>query len=239
MIKVRGPKEALEASQGGAHIVDAEYPASIPGTTYPLNIHGIREKLNESGFEKVLVSTSIGEKQFDRALACQAALGVATAGADVVIFGLAELPLKAAVYLGDSLVRTVKKIYPGKMVMPAAYVDADMRRYFEPFADGIELAREIKAEGLLFDTYNKFAGKGLLDYCSYREIAAFTAQCHAIGKQVWITGSIMKSELPKLWPTGVDAIGLRDAACVRKEDGRLGAVKAELVRDLVSTILQS
>jgi uncharacterized protein (UPF0264 family) len=238
MIKVRGPKEALEAAQGGAHIVDAENPASMPGTTYPLNIHGIRKKLNESGFEKVLVSSSIGEKQSDRALACQAALGVATAGADVVIFGLAELPLNAAVYLGDSLVRTVKKIYPEKIVMPAVYVDTDMRRYFEPFADGIELVREIKAEGLLIDTYYKFAGKGLLDYCTHKEIAAFAGKCHAAGKQAWITGSITRSELPKLWLAGVDAIGIRDAACPLKENGTLGAVKAEHVRDLVSTMPQ-
>lgn len=118
LVKVSGPKEAIEAAGGGACIVDAEYPASILGTTYPLNILSIKEKLRVSGYEKVLVSTSIGEKPFDRALACQAALGVATAGADAVMFGLAELPVKAAAYLGDSLVRTVKKIYPEKIVIP-------------------------------------------------------------------------------------------------------------------------
>lgn len=235
LVKVRGPKEAVEAVRGGASIVDAEYPASALGTTYPLNILAIREKLRDSGFESVLVSTSIGDKPFDRALACQAALGMATAGADAIIFGLAELPLKAAAYLGDSLVRTVRKIYPEKIVIPAVFVDTDMQRYFDPFKDGIELLRAIKPDGLLLDIYNKLIDKGLLDYCRPSDLSLFAEECHSLGMQAWISGSISKGELSRLWPTGVDVIGVREAACTRKANGRLGEVKAEIVRELVSS----
>jgi|UniRef100_A0A7C4EQZ1 uncharacterized protein (UPF0264 family) len=114
LISVRGPKEAIEAARGGAHIADIEYPASALGTPYPLNILAVRHKLNSHGYTKVAVSTNIGEKQHDRSSACQAALGVATSGADIVKCGFAELPYEAAVYQGETLVRTMRKFYPRK-----------------------------------------------------------------------------------------------------------------------------
>lgn len=43
LVSVRGPKEALAAAEGGAHIADVEYPASALGTPYPLNIKAVRE----------------------------------------------------------------------------------------------------------------------------------------------------------------------------------------------------
>ena len=114
LISVRGPKEAVEAAKGGADIADVEYPVSALGTPYPLNILSVRNRLNKAGYKRVKVSTNIGEKQQDKASACQAALGVATAGADIIKFGLAELSYKAAVYLGDCIVRSVRKFHPKK-----------------------------------------------------------------------------------------------------------------------------
>ena len=43
-----------------------------------------------------------------------AALGVAVAGADLIKFGLAEQSPEAAAYLGDSIVRTVRKFARGR-----------------------------------------------------------------------------------------------------------------------------
>ncbi len=236
LISVRGPKEALEAVKGGAHIADAEYPASALGTPYPLNILAIRDQLNKKGYVKTLVSTNIGEKQFCRASACQAALGVATAGADIIKCGLAELPLDAAKYIGDALVRSVKKFYPKKKVIPAVFVDHDMKRFFNPFNDGVALIKDVKADGLLIDTFNKSMGKRLLDYCTLKEISSFVNECHALNKESWIAGSITKDELPSLWTTGVDVICIRNAACVQKGSGRFGEVKSNIVKGLVLTI---
>jgi hypothetical protein len=236
LISVRGPLEALEAAKGGAHIADVEYPASALGTPYPLNILAIRSKLNQARYRKVLVSTNIGEKQHDRASACQAALGVATAGADIVKCGLAELPLEAAVYQGESLVRAIKKFYPKKKVVPAVFVDKDLQRFFKPFQEGPELVTKIRADGLLIDTFDKLTGKGLLDYCTIQNIKNSVSTCHKIKKEVWIAGSIALKELPDLWATGVDVICIRGAACEQKDKGRFGAVKAKIVAKLVATI---
>jgi hypothetical protein len=236
LISIRGPKEAFEAIKGGAHIVDVEYPASALGTPYPLNIRTVRNRLNKAGFTKIQVSTNIGEKQFDRASACQAALGVATAGADIVKCGLAELPFESAAYLGDILVRTIKTHYPKKQVIPAVFVDDDMQKFFKPFEHGCKLIDKIKADGLLIDTYNKSMGKGLLDYCSVKNILSFVKECHQMKKEAWLAGSIAAEELPSLWATGVDVICIRGAACEQTGKGRFGEVQANIVKDLTRTM---
>ena len=43
LVSVRGKTEAMAAVEGGAHMVDVEYPASSLGTPYPLNILAVRE----------------------------------------------------------------------------------------------------------------------------------------------------------------------------------------------------
>src|SRR6266540_1201414 len=106
LISVRGPNEALAAAKGGAHIADVEYPASALGTPYPLNIKAVRARLDGEGFGSRPISTNIGEDQPRRSTACQAALGVALAGADHIKCGLAGFDKKAASYLGRNLVRS-------------------------------------------------------------------------------------------------------------------------------------
>ncbi len=236
LVSVRGPKEALTAIKGGAHIADVEYPASALGTPYPLNIQTVRNRLNRAGHKRIPVSTNIGEVPIVRASSCQAALGVATAGADLIKCGMAELCYEPAEYLGKQLVRTIKKYYPRKKVYPAVFVDEDMQRFFKPFKEGVKLITKIKAEGLLIDTFNKSVGKGLLDYCSLKDIKHFVSECHKYKKEAWIAGSIKKDELPDLWATGVDVICVRGAACESKGNGRFGEVKAKIVAELISTM---
>lgn len=237
LVSVRGPKEALEAIKGGAHIADVEYPASALGTPYPINIMSVRNQLNKAGYSEIKVSTNIGEVPIVRASSCQSALGVATAGADLIKCGLAELNLEAATYLGKSMVKTIKKFYPKKKVYPAVFVDEDMQRFFKPFKEGVRLIESIGADGILIDTFNKSVGKGLLDYCSVKQIKTFANKCHKAGKEAWIAGSITEKELPGLWETGVDVICVRGAACEKTSKGRFGEVKAKIVKKLVETML--
>jgi uncharacterized protein (UPF0264 family) len=238
LVSVRGTREALEAASGGAHIADVEYPASALGTPYPLNVRSVRSALSKRKHRGVAVSTNIGETQNNRASACQAALGIATAGADAIKFGLAELSYEAAEYLAKTIVRTVHTLSPNrKNLYPAVFVDDDMRRSFDPFRDAARLAKASMADGVLIDTFNKLNGKGLLDYCSVEDIASFVKSVHSLHKEAWIAGSITLEELPALWGTGVDVICVRGAACQKETSlGRFGEVKASVVARLVATI---
>jgi (5-formylfuran-3-yl)methyl phosphate synthase len=234
LVSVRGPNEAVEAAKGGAHIADAEYPGSALGTPYPLNIKGIRDALDEAGFEQIPISTNIGEKQTNRSTACQAALGVAVAGADYVKCGLADLDPKAAAYLGRNLVRTVRMWRPNAKIYPAVFPEKDFADLFDPLIDGPALVREIDCDGLLIDTFRKDIGMGLLDYYTIDEIQKFVEALHSIGKEAWIAGSVSLEEIGGLWRTGVDVICVRSAACSTHRSGdRFGAVQADIVRHLL------
>jgi (5-formylfuran-3-yl)methyl phosphate synthase len=237
LISVRGPSEAVTAAKGGAHIADVEFPASALGTPYPLNIKAVRDQLNKAGFQNMPISTNIGEEQRVRSTACQAALGVALAGADYVKCGLAELESKAAVYLGRNLVRTVREWFPEKRVYPAVFCDPELVEFFDPLKDGRELVEEIECDGLLIDTFNKQQGKGLLDFYSLGQLADFVEQLHSIKKEAWIAGSISKIQLPDLWRTGVDVICVRGAACTTSAEGdRFGDVSQSIVAELAQTL---
>lgn len=238
LVSIRGPVEALDAAKAGAYIADVEHPGSALGTPYPFNIHRARTALNRHGFKTVKVSTNIGEIQRIRPAACQAALGVAESGADLIKFGLAELPLKPAVYLAKKIVETIQSYSHGqKKLYPAVFVDKDMKRFFDPFKEGPELIRECGADGLLIDTFDKLAGKGLLDYCNVEQIADIVYSMHKMKKEAWIAGSIKLDEMPELWETEVDVICVRGAACANdKGAGRFGQVSKKKVEELVATI---
>lgn len=235
LVSVRGPIEALEAIKGGAHIADVEYPGSALGTPYPFNIFSVRERLNKNKFSKVPISTNIGEKQNNTATACQAALGVAIAGADFIKCGLAGFEFKRACDFGDDLVRTIKKWYPKKKVYPAVFPEEEFSKYLDPLSDGIQLVKKIQCDGLLIDTYEKEIGMGLMDYYSLKKLKKFVNDLHKIGKEAWLAGSVTKEQLPDLWKTGVDVICVRGAACEKTQgNARFGEVKEEIVKKLIN-----
>ena len=231
LVSVRGKHEAIEAVKGGAHIADAEYPKSALGTPYPLNIWTIRKSVPK----RVLVSTNIGEEQARRSTAAQAVLGVATAGADIIKAGLAGMDCKEALYLANSIVRTVKHWYPRKQVIPTFFADTKLANILDPIEEAPALASKVKADGVLIDTFEKNRGKRLIDYYDYDDISHFVRICHKLRIGAWIAGSITRDELPFFWETGVDVICVRGAACGRTDD-RMGKVKSNIVGNLIATL---
>lgn len=235
LISVRGKREALEAYKGGAHIIDVEYPASALGTPYPLNIQTVRSTLPE----KIEIATNIGEEQSIRSTACQAALGVALSGADVIKVGLAKYSYRDARYLGRNIVRTVKHWFPHKKVIPAVFVDKALRKVFDPIKEGHKLGREIKADGILIDTFSKKSKQSrLTELLTYEEIIEFVKKCHSAKLEAWIAGSITVEEMPKLWKTEVDVICIRGAACI-KGSSRMSKVSRHNVKKLTGGVPSS
>jgi len=234
LISIRGEKEALAAYRGGAHIADVEYPASALGTPYPLNIQAVRKALPKS----IAVATNIGEEQSGRSNACQAALGVALAGADIIKLGLAKMPLGEAKEFGPTLVRTIKKWFPRKKCIPALFADEYLAKwYIDPIRQGPTLAQRMKADGLLLDTFDKTLGFDLMDYYTIRDIKYFVKKCHDLRFEAWLAGSLEKEQLLKLWNAGADVICIRGAACRKGTGpGRFGEVDSGLVKELVDTI---
>lgn len=230
LLSVRGKNEAVEALKGGAHIIDAEYPASALGTQYPLNIVAIRSVTSPN----IPVSTNIGEKQFRWATASQAALGVALAGADIVKAGLGGIRKKKnAVYVMKLIVRNVRYWFPAKSLITTLFADPEFADSVNPFL-APEIAQAAGAQGVLIDTFNKKIRKNLLDYMSFKELTRITEDCHKRELEAWVAGSLTKDHLPPLWKIDVDVICVRGAACAGGREA--GRVDRELVKQLVETI---
>jgi uncharacterized protein (UPF0264 family) len=219
---------------GGAHIVDVEYPATALGTPYPLNIKAVREAVPA----RIEVSTNIGEEQLQRGTACQAAVGVAVAGADIVKAGLAKLRRREAAYLGKSIVRSIRAFSMRTQAVLVLFADPPLASGFvDPVTQSADIAAESAADGILIDTFDKSAGKGLLDYLSLEEISGFVRRCHKLELEAWVAGSIMRTQMRSLWTTGVDVICVRQAACEPVgAKGRFGQVSEKRVRQLARTI---
>lgn len=71
----------------------------------------------------VAVATNIGEEESGCSNACQAALGLALAGADIGKLGLARMPLWEAEGYGMASVGTVKKWFSRKKGVPVLFAD--------------------------------------------------------------------------------------------------------------------
>ena len=233
LVSIRGTKEAKAAYQGGAHIIDVEYPASALGTPYPLNIHAVRKAMPA----KIKIATNIGEDQQERrSTACQAALGVALAGADIIKAGLAGYSYTEAKYLGNSNVRAVKRWFPKKKVIPAVFADRNLRKKFDPIVEGPKLGKAIKADGILIDTFDKTKKTNkLTKLLTEDEITQFVKKCHSVGIEAWIAGSITIKEIRVLWKTGVDVICIRGAACI-KANHRMGKISRAKVKEILATL---
>lgn len=232
LISIRGKNEAIDAYKAGADIIDVEYPASALGTPYPLNINAVRKALPK----KALIATNIGEEQSNKSSSCQAALGVASAGADYIKFGLARYKYDDAKYLGHNIVRTVKHWFPKKKAIPAVFADRDLRKIFDPIKEGPKLAKQIDADGILIDTFEKKSQNNkITKLLTYKEIVLFVKKCHSFRIEAWIAGSITIDEMPALWKTGVDVICIRGSACVGMSS-RMNSVSGEAVKGLIKTI---
>lgn len=233
LVSIRGKNEAFDAVAGGAHIVDVEYPATALGTPYPLNIKAVREAVPV----QIEVSTNIGEEQLKRGTACQAAVGVAVAGADIVKAGLAKLPPREATYLAESIARSVRAFSLRTQTILAFFADPDLAKGFvNPVRQSPEIAAKSGADGVLIDTFDKSVGKGLLDYLSLDQIASFVRRCHAVTLEAWLAGSITQAQMRSLWKTGADVICVRQAACDPGKEARFGRVRKDRVRRLVRTL---
>jgi hypothetical protein len=231
LISVRGPKEAKAADEGGAHIIDVEYPASALGTPYPLNILAVRNIVSKNK----PISTNIGEEQNNWSSAAQAALGVAVSGADIIKIGLGRLYLKDAIEIGKRITRNVKWWFPKKQVIVAFFADPEMRKFIEPITVAKHM-QKIGINGILLDTYEKFHGMGLTKYYSFKEISTFVKNCHKNNLEAWIAGSITIDEMSPLWKTGVNVICIRGSACEKNERQR-GKINSNFVKFLKNTLI--
>jgi uncharacterized protein (UPF0264 family) len=234
LVSPKDEDEALEASTGGADIIDVKNPAEGSlGASFPWIIKRVREIVPQ-GTE---VSATLGDLPNLPGTASLAALGAATSGADYVKVGLlGPRSVEEAVYLMSCVVRSVVEVEPPVKVVAAGYADRKRAGTIEPLLVP-EVAKRSGSQIAMLDTKIK-DGKRLFDFLSQKDLSLFVEASHQMGLLAALAGSLQKEDIPILLKLNVDVIGVRTAACdgLNRVSGRINRTK---VQELVNMIKQS
>ena len=228
-VKNRG--EALEAVEGGGHIIDVKNPdEGALGANFPWVIREVREVVPD-GIE---VSATIGDLPNLPGASSLAALGATVSGADYVkasLFGV-KTPSEAAYLIGE-VCRAAKEHDKSTKVIAAGYADYQKIGCLSPL-ELPEIARKAGADGAMVDVNVKTHG-GLFELLSDDELRGFVDESHKLGLTVSLAGSLDNGDMARVFDLGADIVGVRRAVC-RGKDRLKGAVHREAVGELVEEI---
>lgn len=228
LISVVNVTEAHDAVRAGAEIVDVKEPREGSlGAQHPLEIRAIRQLVPK----EVELSVTLGDFPFLPNSAAQAALAVATLGADYVKIGLLGCRQREEVAaMAHALGRVVGELPATRLVVGcyADYREVGSVAPLEVLA-GVE---EAPVAGILVDTARK-DGRGLFSHCRPDELSELVAAAHQRGLFCALAGSLKGADLPRLHAIGADIAGFRGALCDGGRDARL---QPERVRQLLAKL---
>jgi uncharacterized protein (UPF0264 family) len=224
LVSVRAAAEAEAALEGGAAVIDVKEPARGPlGRADAATIAAVVRCV--AGRRPV--SAALGELAHEP-LPCPAA------GLSFVKWGLAGYAGRPA-WQHDltAAARRVSEGAPACRVVAVAY--ADWRAAGAPPVEEIvAFVRRRPGGVLLLDTFEKGAGRTLLDWVPIEEAARLCRACRKAGVRVALAGSLGPEEIRRLLPIRPDWFAVRGAACGGRDRGQ--AVDAGRVRALVELL---
>lgn len=231
LISPTDEKEAVEAIAGGADIIDVKNPKEgALGANFPWVIKRIRAITPKN----IEVSCTLGDVPNLPGAISLAALGAATTGVDYVKAGLYGLKTKEdAVYLMCCITKAVNDYNSSIKVVATGYADAKRIGSVNPLLVP-DIAREAEADIAMIDTAVK-DGKNLFAFLAMDQLRSFVNAAHDYGLKAALAGSLRKEDLPAVYASGADVVGLRGAACTHGDrvDGR---ITRENVKELVDAV---
>jgi uncharacterized protein (UPF0264 family) len=233
LISPANEREATEAIEGGADIIDVKNPKEgAMGANYPRVIRQIKA-ITPRHLE---VSCTLGEVPNLPGTISLAALGAASLGVDYLKVGLYGLKTKEAIFLLQNVNKVAKERDPKLKVVAAGYADAERIDAIEPLLIP-EIAHRAQVDVAMLDTAIK-DGNNLFHYLTFDQLRKFVSSAHDFGLIVALAGSLRKQDLPTIYSLGADIAGIRGAACT-KSDRVEGQITRKLVRELTETIKQA
>ncbi len=223
LISPKNLKEAIEAKNGGADIIDVKNPEEGSlGASFPWIIKEISESVKPT-----LISAAIGDMIYKPGTAALAAY-TASIWADYIKVGLIVKTTKQAMELSKAFVKSVKENEKNAVI--ASYADYYRSETLSPF-EVVEVAATSEADVVMVDTLGK--DLTLFDYMDVQSVAEFVDSAHEHGLMCAIAGSIGIKDIPLIKSVKPDIIGVRGAVC---EGGRNGKLKRELVEEFVKAV---
>lgn len=232
LVSVVNGKEALEAQEGEADIIDIKNP--LEGALGAPAPRSIKEVCGELKGRKPL-SIALGEFPGKPGAAALAALGSAYFNPNFV--KISFIPHSYPEEIIDTLQevkKSLKLIAKEKTIPIVAVVFADTISFASwKLDDFVSIAREGGAEGCLIDTWEK-KGKSLPDYLSLEEVKKFIEKCRREELFCGLAGSLRFSDVLTLCMLKPDIIGVRSAVC--GGDRLRGTVSRQSVQELKALI---
>lgn len=215
------PSSIEEArSSLSADIIDVKKPSEGSlGANFPWIIRGIKEIAG-----KKPVSAAIGDNEYKPGTAALSAYGAAHAGADYIKVGLMFDGEDRAREVIEAVTAGVKRDFPEKYVVIAAYADFARMGTISPLAIS-SLVADAGADIAMIDTGIK-DGKSLFEFMDEKALTRFTAQNRKLGLQTALAGSLKFEDLDALKRIDPEIIGVRGMVC---GGDRSMAVRVELV----------
>jgi uncharacterized protein (UPF0264 family) len=228
LISTVDEKEAREAIQGGAEIIDVKNPKEgALGASFPWVIRRIREIAPET----VEVSCTLGDMPNLPGATSLAALGAATTGVNYIKAGLNGIETEEdAVFLMKNVARAAGECSPSIKIVATGFADAQRVNSVNPMLVP-EIAYKAEIDVAMIDTAVK-DGNNLFNYLTTEQLRRFVEDAQDRGLRVAFAGSLTKKDLPTIHALGADIVGLRGAACTGgdRTNGRINQLK---VRELV------
>ncbi len=235
LVSVRSLKEAKEAVEGGADIVDVKNPGEgALGASTPNLVFKIRSKLRN-----VELSATLGDLPNLPGTASFAAFGAAMAGADYVKVGLfGSTTLSDAIRLSSKVVKACRGT--GSKVVLAAYADYKRFNGLNPLLLP-KVASASGADGVLVDVRRKDGGC-VFDYLTKGELMKLSAEACGLGLISALAGGLNAADVRCVQRLGFHIFGVRRAVCrvmrngSRVLDRSLVATLHRLIREVKKTI---
>jgi uncharacterized protein (UPF0264 family) len=229
LVSVADPAEARSAVDGGADLIDAKDPSTgALGVVSLPTLRRIRAVVSGRRVVSAALGDADDEEAVERDAGTYGALGVGFV--KVGFAGITDLTriercLTAAV-------RGVRAHSPHSCgVVAVAYADTGGVTSVAPSAL-VSVAARAGATGVLLDTAHK-DGPGLIRLLAHETLTSWVSLARAAGLTAAVAGKVTTDDLPSLFETGADIVGVRGAAC---ETGRSSRVIERKVRALAQAI---
>ncbi|GLI47034.1 (5-formylfuran-3-yl)methyl phosphate synthase [Methanoculleus bourgensis] len=223
------PSSIEEArSSLSADIIDVKKPSEGSlGANFPWVIQEIKKIAG-----KKPVSAAIGDNEYKPGTAALSAYGAAHAGADFIKVGLMFDGTDRARDVIEAVTTAVKREFPEKYVVIAAYSDFQRMGTISPFAIS-QLVADAGADVAMIDTGIK-DGKSTFAFMDEEALTRFVEQNRDLGLQTALAGSLKFEDLDALKRINPEIIGVRGMVC---GGDRTATIRIELVEKAMKMLV--
>ncbi|MEG3055220.1 MAG: (5-formylfuran-3-yl)methyl phosphate synthase [Methanoculleus sp.] len=203
-----------------ADIIDVKKPSEGSlGANFPWVIQEIKKIAG-----KKPVSAAIGDNEYKPGTAALSAYGAAHAGADFIKVGLKFDGIDHAREVIEAVTTAVKRDFPEKSVVIAAYADFQRMGTISPLVIS-QMVADAGADVAMIDTGIK-DGRSAFEFMDEVALIQFVEQNRELGLQTAIAGSLKFEDLDAVKRIDPDIIGVRGMVC---GGDRSATIRAELV----------